>query len=299
MASALPKLPVRVVGGSGPVLFFIHGFPDDEKMWERQAAYFGERGYRCALVTMPHYTAEPTHRCLWRSSGYDFDELADMLAMAIRSVSPQDPVNLVVHDWGSVYGFFTYAKYPSLVQRIVSLDVGFYPGLCMGPTSFWAAGRLIFFGSVYQYMLIFIWILHFVPIIGQPLAGKLFSGWARHGKKFLVDQGCHWPSDPASLKALPGMCYSYFYLHFRFWLSFFGLRKHPGQDLLEQTFPECPMLYAFGTLKPFMFHTEAWLESMHARPACEVHAIEGAFHWLNWDKPDLVNELISKFLERR
>ena len=57
--------------------------------------------------------------------GYRFDELGDALAEVIKaSTAADEKVTLVIHDWGSHYGFHLAARHPELVARIVALDVG-------------------------------------------------------------------------------------------------------------------------------------------------------------------------------
>jgi hypothetical protein len=69
----------------------------------------------------------------------------------------------------------------------------------MGPASISAARHLVFFGCIYQYMLITIWLLHFV---GASLAGFLFVAWAKGGKQHVEDLGCQWPTNPGFVMVL-------------------------------------------------------------------------------------------------
>jgi pimeloyl-ACP methyl ester carboxylesterase len=57
--------------------------------------------------------------------GYDFSTLCDALANAVRRVSPGASVTVVMHDWGSVWGFHLQLTYPELVKNVIDFDVGF------------------------------------------------------------------------------------------------------------------------------------------------------------------------------
>ncbi|KAA3600010.1 MAG: alpha/beta hydrolase [Candidatus Scalindua sp. AMX11] len=37
-----------------PALLFIHGFPDDSSLWEKQVEYF-KKNYRCLSVDLPNF----------------------------------------------------------------------------------------------------------------------------------------------------------------------------------------------------------------------------------------------------
>ena len=228
--------------------------------------------------------------------GYNFDALSDMLATSINQISPNNPVTLVIHDFGSIYGFYMYHKYPSLVSSIISLDVGFKPALGMGKPSFGALKDLMLMGFLYQYFLITIWMISFVPLIGDKFSTWLFQGWAQNGKKFMNDQGNNWPS---SLKNChPRMIYSYFYLHLNVLYSLIFKWPNYGNNFLETTFPLCPMLYMYGAkkLEVTQFHTDNWLKALSQRNDCEVVKMENAFHWLAHDDEEKVKNTMDKFL---
>eukprot|EP00435_Cladocopium_sp_Y103_P051426 s216_g16.t1 len=56
---AKPSVPLSITSTGPtiterPVLFFVHGWPDDASVWRAQVEYFGGK-YRCKCVTMPHF----------------------------------------------------------------------------------------------------------------------------------------------------------------------------------------------------------------------------------------------------
>ena len=57
----------------GPVVVFIHGWPDDASLWRKQVEELAE-DYCCLLVTLPNFGAEAV-----RAGGFDFPELIEML----------------------------------------------------------------------------------------------------------------------------------------------------------------------------------------------------------------------------
>jgi len=81
-------------------VLFIHGWPDCARLWDKQIEAF-KADYRCINVTMPNYGSKPNVN----SWGCDFPELTKMLAEVVETKSKTKRVTLVVHDFGSFYGY--------------------------------------------------------------------------------------------------------------------------------------------------------------------------------------------------
>jgi hypothetical protein len=109
-------------------LFFIHGWPDEPSLWQSQSDYFSSRGYRCLRVTLPHYggraaaTVSGDSDAPWDSCNWG--TLTSRLTDTVRRHCQGRRVVLVIHDWGSVYGFFLQLMAPELVKAVVAMDVG-------------------------------------------------------------------------------------------------------------------------------------------------------------------------------
>ena len=59
--------------------------------------------------------------------------------------------------------------------------------------------------------------------------------------------------------------------------------------------PPVPMLFVYGSRKPFMFHTTAWAEALAARPGNQVRAFETG-HWIMSKQPRELNQVIDAWL---
>ena len=50
-----PSLSINVDGNkNGPILLFIHGFPDNGSLWDKQVSHF-QSEYLCIRLTLPNY----------------------------------------------------------------------------------------------------------------------------------------------------------------------------------------------------------------------------------------------------
>jgi len=247
----------------GPTLFFIHGWPDDARLWDRQvAAMSGD--YRCVRVTLPNFGS-----CAVKAGGFDFPALLERLRATLDVVQPEGRVVLFTHDWGAYLGYLLEQAWPERVRGMIALDVGGH----VAPSGF--RERLFIVG--YQWTLIALWLLGgIVPPLGNMLT--------RRFARLLGVRG-------AQAATLRSRCnYPYFYL----WRSF--MLPWWRRNVLRRYAPQCPLLFLWGREKPVMFHSERWLSIVAARGGTS-EGIAGAGHWLQLSHADEVHRLARSFLD--
>jgi pimeloyl-ACP methyl ester carboxylesterase len=86
----------------GPTAVLVHGFPDTSAVWAPVAERLGTGGLHVVAydVRGAGDSGVPTEQ-----SGYALPVLIEDLAAVINEVSPDAPVHLVGHDWGSIQGW--------------------------------------------------------------------------------------------------------------------------------------------------------------------------------------------------
>ncbi|CAN4111048.1 unnamed protein product [Withania somnifera] len=97
--------------GKGPVVLFLHGFPELWYTWRHQIVAFADLGYRAVAPDLRGYT------CL--------HVVGDLVAL-IESLGVES-VFLVAHDWGAMIGWYLCLFRPDLVKAYVCLGVPFRP----------------------------------------------------------------------------------------------------------------------------------------------------------------------------
>jgi pimeloyl-ACP methyl ester carboxylesterase len=111
------SVPSEVAGPASlapPVIVFVHGFPDDAHIWAGvMAALSGEATLVAYDVRGAGASGAPADR-----SAYRIDRLAADLRDVVDTVSPDVPVHLVAHDWGSTQVF--HALGTTLTGRVAS-----------------------------------------------------------------------------------------------------------------------------------------------------------------------------------
>lgn len=99
VASDGVRLAVQCSGdATGPPVVAVHGYPDDHSVWDGVVAELGADHH---VVTYDVRGAGGSDAPSTRA-GYDLDQLEADLAAVLDAVSPDRPVHLLAHDWGSI-----------------------------------------------------------------------------------------------------------------------------------------------------------------------------------------------------
>jgi pimeloyl-ACP methyl ester carboxylesterase len=119
---------------SGPLIVFVHGFPDTHAVWLTTIARLVDE-FRCVAydVRGAGESAVPETR-----AGYRVSHLVSDLVAVIDSFSPGRPVHLVAHDWGSVQTWeavLLAGSDPRLTGRIASYTT--ISGPAIGHLALW------------------------------------------------------------------------------------------------------------------------------------------------------------------
>ena len=114
------KLHVMEAGPQdGPMVLFLHGFPEFWYAWRKQINYFVEKGY---LVVAPDQRGYNLSDKPIGIASYKTDELAKD-AIGLIDHYGRDRVFLVGHDWGAAVSWWTALKYPEHINKLVIMNV--------------------------------------------------------------------------------------------------------------------------------------------------------------------------------
>ncbi|KAJ1385569.1 Epoxide hydrolase-like [Sesbania bispinosa] len=115
--------------GEGPVVLFLHGFPELWYSWRHQILALSSLGYRAVAPDLRGYgdTEAPASVTSYTC----FHLVGDIIAL-IDSLGV-DQVFLVAHDWGAIIGWFLCLFRPDRIKAYVCLSVPFRPFLGRNP----------------------------------------------------------------------------------------------------------------------------------------------------------------------
>jgi pimeloyl-ACP methyl ester carboxylesterase len=268
--------------GDGPLALCAHGFPDTAHSWRHLLPALADAGYHAVAHFQRGYA--PTSVA---SSGYyqtaalatDANALHDALGGGSDAV-------LIGHDWGApaVYGAASTA--PERWAKVVGMAVP--PGPALG---------MAFIGNLAQlkrswYMFFFQSPLADLVVPGNDLAfiDMLWDDWSPgfDGKADAARVKASL-ADPANLSAALG--------YYRATLG--DGPKDPSLDAVQaatQQVPAQPTLYLHGRQDGCIGVEVAELCASMLPPHARAEIVDGAGHFLQVERPDVVNQLVLDFL---
>lgn len=255
------------IEGSGPPVLMLHGWPDTLALWNGTVAALQD-GYRCARVCLPGFDLGKPPRPV------SVDQMCQLIGAVVDAVSPDQPVTLVLHDWGCFFGYEYAARNPQRVARVVGTDIG---DTNSGAYLKSLTGKEKLMIATYQLWLATAWKL-----------GAVWPGLANRMTRYMARSiGCPTPPERMGWQ----MNYPYAMQWFG---SYGGLR---GVARVDKVFgPQLPTLFCFGRRKPFMFHSARWLAALGTTPGCQVQGFD-AGHWLMLQKPAQFHASVRAWLD--
>jgi cis-3-alkyl-4-acyloxetan-2-one decarboxylase len=257
-----PPEPQRVDGvdvhieGQGPTVVMIHGWPDTHRLWDGQVDAL-HKHYRCVRFTLPGFdVAAPANPKSIR-------ELLALIDRIVNAVLPNEPVTLLLHDWGAVLGYQYAAKHSSRVVRVIGVDIGD----TFSRTFFKMPLRAKLMMGGYQGFL-----------AATRFAGPLATPATQWMAKLLGA-----PNKAEEIGAQQNYLYQQVFAG--------GFRSAVNYK------PTCPTFYLYGSRKPFMLHSNAWLDTVRSTPSGEARGFDCG-HWVMLDQPEAFNEAVLAWLKK-
>jgi pimeloyl-ACP methyl ester carboxylesterase len=261
-------LDVQVEGAGRPVLL-VHGWPDTQRLWSKQVPALVDAGYQVITYDQRGYGASDKPA---EVEAYSIPFLA-IDSTAVLDHLGIEQAHFVGHDWGAAVVWATAALAPQRVDHLVALSVGH-------PSAFSRMGMNQRQKS--WYMLLF----QFAPQAEQWLTmndGANFREFTNH-----PDFAATFAEYVGNGSLTPGLNY---------------YRANVGPDALVGPPLELPAIQA-PTMGLWSSDDFALLEEQMQASAeyCgstwRYERVEGAGHWMQWEAPDQVNELLMDFLPR-
>lgn len=119
---------------TAPPVLLVHGYPDTHRVWDEIAASLAADHYVIRYDVRGHgASGRPANL-----AGYRLDRLADDLFAVLDAVSPDRPVDVVGHDWGSIQSWEAVTD-PRAKGRFRSYTT--ISGPCLDHAGFWLRDR--------------------------------------------------------------------------------------------------------------------------------------------------------------
>jgi 4-alpha-glucanotransferase len=107
-----------VESGDGPLVVFLHGFPDFWYSWRKQIPALAEAGFRVVAPDLRGYNESDKPEGV---GAYSIDRLIDDVAGLIDHLG-ETSAHVVGHDWGGVIAWNLAMRKPAMVERLAILN---------------------------------------------------------------------------------------------------------------------------------------------------------------------------------
>lgn len=258
---------------NGPVILFLHGFPECWFGWQKQITYFSAQGYRVLAPDQRGYNLSSKPAGV---KAYRTELLVADIAELIRKIT-SEKVTLVGHDWGGAVAWNLADKHPELLEKLIILNMPhpqvLYRALRQNPWQMlrsWYAGffQLPVLPELLLRLFNFKLLANTLTRTSRP---GTFSGEA------LAQYRKAW-RQPGALTAM---------------VNWYRAARYHNQKF--QPTIEVPTLLLWGKQDAFLGEEMA-LPSIEKCTTGQLIFLKNNTHWLHHEAPGRVNELIHNFL---
>ncbi|MGV9242239.1 SDR family oxidoreductase [Streptomyces sp. NPDC003710] len=278
------ELSVAELGDPGrPTVVLVHGYPDSKEVWSEVAARLTGR-FHVVLYDVRGHGGSTAPRPL--RGGFTLEKLTDDFLAVADAVSPDRPVHLVGHDWGSVqsWEFVTVRRTEGRIASFTSMS-----GPSLDHFGHWIkqrvrrptprrVGQLLGQGARSWY----VYLLHTPALPELAWRGPLGSRWADVLRRVEKVPGGDYPTPSLPTDAAHGA-----------WLYRDNVRprlRHPRADAYAHT--PVQLITALGDVflsRRLHDELERWVPQLTRRTV-------PAGHWVPRTRPDQVASWIEEFV---
>ncbi|MEO1069203.1 MAG: alpha/beta fold hydrolase [Cyanobacteria bacterium J06638_6] len=264
-----------VTQGQGPLMLFLHGFPEFWYSWRHQLDHFAAH-YTCVALDLRGYNDSDKPEGV---AAYRLEVLVEDIRGAIAALG-YDKLVLVGHDWGGAIAWAFAYTYPELLQALIVMNIPH-------PARFAEELRT-------PQQMLRSWYIGAFQLPGLPeLALQAGNYWAIEQmlRGMAIDKAAFTDADLQAYKvaaAKPGALTAM--------VNYY--RALAQGNLFQKTWGvlDVPTLMIWGEEdaalgKELTFGTDAYVSNL------QQHYIPQCSHWVQQEQPQRVNHLMAEFLE--
>jgi pimeloyl-ACP methyl ester carboxylesterase len=262
--------------GQGKLMLFLHGFPEFWYSWRHQIPEFSQQ-YKVVALDLRGYNEsdKPTE-----SEAYSMTELMKDIEGVIKGLG-HDNCILVGHDWGGAIAWSFAYNYPNMVEKLIVLNLPHPAKFSQG---------LKTFQQLFKSWYVFFFQIPFLPewliqlndykIIETALAGMAID------KTAFSQADLEAYKDAAAKRGALTAMINYYRSTFQEFLN---------QSNDDWIILETPTLMIWGENdtalgKELTYGTEEFVRDL------TIKYIPNCSHWVQQERPELVNQYIWEFL---
>ncbi|BDY04875.1 hypothetical protein F0521_19160 [Ferrimonas sp. YFM] len=254
-------MELHLEGHGDQTLVMIHGWPDNYRLWDAQVSAF-KTHYRCARFSLPGFERGQQSQLL------NMEQMMQALDTAINLASPKAPVTLLLHDWGCFYGYQYAMRHLERVSRIIAVDVG-----DSGSKDHKLTTGAKLMAASYQLYLALCWKLG--RFLGNPMTRFIAKAMGAPAPRGDIHSGMNFP---------------YYWL----WKGLLTKQRLGIKPVVI----DHPMLFIYGSNKPFNFHSQAWIDKLNSTDSSAARSLETG-HWVMVEQAEAFNQMVLEWLDAK
>lgn len=267
-----------VTQGEGPLIVLLHGFPEFWYSWRYQIPFLAEHGYTVVAPDLRGYNdTDKSPR------GYDVPTLIRDIEGLIKGLG-QERAIIVGHDWGGLLAWALAARYPEMTERLIVMNAPH-------PKVFERELRTLkqLRKSSYVFFFQLPWLPEYLFLRNNANeVGRSLRAGAAQKSAFPREITAHYQqamSKPGAMTAA---------------LNYYrqAFRHLTGHMMGGRNRVRVPTLLIWGEQDRWLGIAltqglERWVDDI------QIRRIPDSGHWVQQEKPDLVNQYMLDFLQRQ
>ncbi|WP_088241094.1 alpha/beta fold hydrolase [Calothrix rhizosoleniae] len=264
-----------VTQGEGPLMLMLHGFPEFWYSWRHQIPEFSPY-FKVVAVDLRGYNNSDKPQ---EKSAYVMDEFIKDVEGIITELGYEKCI-LVAHDWGGMIAWNFAHTHPQMVEKLIVLNIPHPTKLSQGLNTF---RQLLRSWYIFFFQLPLLPELY-IKAADYKMVEKVFKGMAIDKTAFTSEDISIFKKAVAQPGALTAMLNYYRNI-------FKSKRSTKNWQKLDM-----PTLMIWGENdaalgKELTYGTQSYVNQL------QIKYISNCSHWVQQEKPQLVNQYIREFLE--
>jgi pimeloyl-ACP methyl ester carboxylesterase len=255
---------------AGELAILLHGFPEGAESWVRQVGMLARAGALAVAPDMRGYGMSDAPEAV---EDYRIDQLTDDVAAIIKAFG-RDQAHIAGHDWGAIVAWFFAATHPEMTKSLTVLSVG-HPAAILQARLDDEDQR-----QASQYIGLFVIEGKAEQVLAEDDFRRLRTMFGDAVPRSVADQFVRSLQRPGRLTA--GL--NYYRANF----------LPPKEWAVRATNVKvaAPTVLLWGDQDPFLRRLQAEKTAEHMTGEYRLEALEGAGHWLQFERPDEVGRIL-------
>jgi epoxide hydrolase 4 len=265
--------------GEKPLVVLLHGFPEFWYSWRYQLPFLAEHGYTAVAPDLRGYNDSDKPR-----KGYDVATLIGDIEGLIKGLGREKAI-IVGHDWGGVLAWAFAMHYPEMTERLIVMNAP-HPAAMMRELRTPEQLRKSWYVFFFQLP----WLPEYALLRNHANeVGRMLRGAAVQKEVFPREVTAKF-QEAMSKPGVMTAALNYYRQMFR------SLPRQSGQPAGSTPRITAPTLLIWGEQDialglPLTEGLEQWVNDI------QVRRIPDGGHWVQQEKPELVNSFMLDFLQ--